>query len=189
MTQYKMRPRRSFGLVAATVLAGLAITGCGPDASAKKEDKSTKPLKLGDPSPETVVLGSYDTDGKFTVTPKKVFEGKPEDVRELGNDADYAGKKLAWIYVNSKLVGGDKSVKAPMLFTNMGAVAGASGAATRLQLMGSLSSRPKDCVSEDVQITWKQGESHTWCEPFIIPANSHVTQVTYYQDRFKWSVK
>lgn len=188
-TQYTMQRRWPLALIAATVLAGLTIAGCGPAGSSAGDDKAKKPLKLGDPSPETVESGNYDTNGNFTITPKKVVEGKAEDLRELGDDSAYADKKLAWIYVNAKLVDGDATVKSPMLMTNMGALAGAGGEATRLQVIGGLSSRPKDCVGQDLDVMWKQGDNHTWCEPYLIPASSHVTQVTYSQDYYKWSVK
>ncbi|MGP3951171.1 hypothetical protein [Streptomyces sp. 7N604] len=152
---------------------------------------SGKPLRLGQPSPEEQEISRYSKTGKFIITPVKVVEGEQEDLRELGDDDKYAGKKVVWVYVNAKLVDGD-AVKGPMVMTDVGAQAGAGVQASPLILIGDLSSRPKDCVSEDLEATWKQGDSRTACAAYLMPSGSKVTHVTYsagfYKEPLQWSV-
>ncbi|MEV4868501.1 hypothetical protein [Streptomyces syringium] len=196
-TQYRIQRRRRLGLIAATLLGSLTVSACsrtGSEAGAGKKDTPAiaKTLRLGQPSPETQDISRYNKTGKFIITPQKVVEGKPEDLRDLGDDNKYANQKLVWVYVNAKLTGGD-AVKGPMMMTNIGAEAGAGHTATQLILIGDLSGRPKDCVGEDTEAAWKQGDTRTVCAPYLIPAASKVTQVTYFRgfhaEPLKWAVQ
>ncbi|MER6443711.1 hypothetical protein [Streptomyces venezuelae] len=143
-----------------------------------------KPLVLGQPSAEKQEITRWEKTGKFVITPQKVVEGKPEDLKELGDDAKYAGQKLAWVYVDVKHAGGD-DVKGPMVMTDVGVEVVGGRKATRLILMGDLRSRPQDCRDEDTEASFKQGDSRTACEPYLIPATAKVEKVTYSQGYYK----
>ncbi|MGW3061759.1 hypothetical protein ACWC98_38470 [Streptomyces goshikiensis] len=105
-------------------------------------------LVLGRPSREEQEITRWGTTGKFLITPQRVVEGKPEDQRGLGEDGKFAGQKVAWVYVEARHVGGEP-VKGPMVMANVGAVTADGAKATRLLVIGELSSRPADCKGED----------------------------------------
>lgn len=202
---------RHLGLAAVGVIAALALTGCGgsDDGSGKRgkggkagaEDGATeapKDLKLGQAGPEQEIT-SYKKTAKFSLTPTKVTEGKPADLKELGDDKKYGGKKIAWIYVKAKHVGGAAAIKSPTVMSDVGAETSAGTPATKFILIGDLSSRPADCVGNDGQKElggdemWKKGEERTVCEPYLLPAADKVKAVTYsqgfYKEPLKWAVK
>ncbi|MFD9072605.1 hypothetical protein [Streptomyces lasiicapitis] len=207
-TQRASQYRRRLGLVAVAVITTASLAACG-GGSGKKSGKSggsganneateaPKNLKLGQPGPDQEIT-RYKKTAKFSLTPTKVTEGKPADLKELGDDKKYAGKKIAWIYVKAKHVGGAAPIKGPMVMSEVNAETGAGAPATKFILIGSLSSQPADCLdtgkkeitSEDI---WKKGEERTLCEPYLIPATEKVKSVTYsqgyYKEPLKWAVK
>ncbi|WP_344527195.1 hypothetical protein [Streptomyces rectiviolaceus] len=193
---------RHLGLMAVGVVTVCTTTACGTgatDASKGARPSATqaaKTLKLGRPGPAQEIT-RYKKTGKFVITPTKVVEGKPKDLDELDEPDKYAGKKVVWVYVNAKHVGGD-AVKEPTVMSDVG-VETPTGPGTKFILIGALSSTPKDCNlfngvkelgTEDV---WKKGEERNVCDPYLIPAEAKVNKVTYsqgfYKEPLKWSVK
>ncbi|MFD6469658.1 hypothetical protein [Streptomyces goshikiensis] len=148
-------------------------------------------LVLGQPSREAQEITRWGTTGKFLITPQRVVEGKPEDLRGLGEDGKFAGQKVAWVYVEARHVGGEP-VKGPVVMANVGAVTADGAKATRLLVIGELSSRPADCKGEDLESLFKEGESRSMCAPYLIPAGAKVGKVTYsqgfYKDPLAWKV-
>ncbi|GHC69546.1 lipoprotein [Streptomyces flavofungini] len=201
-----MRNHRSLGLAAVGVITALAVTACGPSDDSDKDGKSgaskaadeaPKNLKLGQPGPVQEIT-SYKKTGKFSITPTKVSLGKPEDLKELDDPKKYKDKKIAWIYVKAKHVGGP-AIKEAKPMSDVGAETDAGAPATRFILIGTLASTPKDCNllngvkelgSDDI---WKKGEERTVCEPYLVPATAKVKNVTYsqgfYKEPLKWAVK
>ncbi|MBZ6477118.1 hypothetical protein [Streptomyces griseocarneus] len=192
--------RRSALTMAGAVLATVALTACDDSDGAKSggnggNDKkasaeASKPLKLGQPSPEKQEDQRYGKKGEFIITPQRVVMGKASDLTQL-DASKYQGKTLAWVYVKAKLDGGDKEIKGPMLSTDVGTVSEGEQRGTRLILIGNLSSAPADCKDEDTQATWKQGDEKTFCTPFIVPDGKKITHVTYargfYKEPLKWT--
>ncbi|EPH40212.1 hypothetical protein ABT390_16635 [Streptomyces aurantiacus] len=200
---------KHLGLTAVGVIAALALTACGggSDDDSGKDGKSEagkgaseapKNLKLGQAGPEQEIT-SYKKTAKFSITPTKVTEGKPADLKELGDEKKYKGKKVAWIYVKAKHVGGAPAIKSALVMGDVSAETSAGAPATKFILIGDLSSRPADCLgnngkrelgSEDI---WKKGEERTVCEPYLIPATETVKSVTYsqgfYKEPLKWAVR
>lgn len=191
-------PLRRTALAAGALLAALSLTACDGSTGSGSSDSSAKakadqPLKLGQPSPETQEVQRYNKTGKFTITPQKVVMGKPADLDEL-NDKKYKGYTLAWAYVNAKLADGDTPFKGPMIATNVGMQMEGGQQGTRLiLLMGGLSSRPADCHDEDTEATWKKGDDHTLCVPFVVPEGRKVAYVLYSKgfsaEPLKWAVE
>ncbi|MFJ2774879.1 hypothetical protein [Streptomyces sp. NPDC087300] len=192
-------PRR-LGLMACGALTAWSVTACGAGATDETKDTSPGPtrapeLRLGQPGP-TQEITSYKTTGKFALTPTKVVEGTPKDLEELDDPKKYAGQKVVWVYVHAKHVGGD-AVKEPTVMSDFG-VETAAGPGTRFVLIGVLSSTPKDCNLFDgakelgTDDIWKKREERTVCEPYLVPAKTKVTKVTYHQgfygEPLKWSV-
>lgn len=187
------------GLVAAALLGGVALTtGCSgtaggsPGGAAKSGSTAgAQELVLGQPSQKEQEISRGNKTGKFLLTPQKVVEGKPEDLQEL-KDGKFAGQKVAWVYVDARHVGGDP-VKGPMIMKDIGAETDSGRKATPLLVFGDLSTRPKDCVEDDGESVFKEGESHTRCAPYLIPADAKVGKVTYsqgyYQEPLKWKVQ
>jgi hypothetical protein len=197
-TQHRSPHHRRIGLVAAALLGAVAVTACSSGFGARDSGgtesttpESTKPLTLGQPSPEEQEISRYGKTGTFLITPEKVVEGTQQDLRQLGDDAKYANKKVVWVYVNAKQIGG-QPVKGPMVMTDIGAETAKGGKAARLILIGDLSSRPKDCAGEDLDATWRRGDSRTSCAPYLVPADAQVTKVTYFQGYYNeplaWAV-
>ncbi|WP_282792715.1 hypothetical protein [Streptomyces sp. CC224B] len=208
-TQRAMQTRRRLGLAATAVITALAVTACGGSDGGKKSRKgggsdagassseAPKNLKLGQAGPAQEIT-KYKKTGKFSITPTKVTLGKPEDLKELKDDKKYGDKKIAWIYVKAKHVGGDP-VKEPTVMSDVGAETTAGNPATRFILIGDLSSMPADCKRHDAAKTlggddiWKAGEERTMCEPYLIPADTEVKAVTYsqgfYKEPIKWAVR
>lgn len=204
MNPIRIQRLRRLGLIAAILTTTSTIAACSAGAGGIFKDSqpsatdSTAPavLTLGQPSPQQEIT-SYNKTGKFTITPTKVVEGKPGDLKEL-DDSKYVGQKIAWIYVRAKQVGG-AAVKRPEPMSNIGAETTDGSPATSFILIGDLSTMPTDCKrfdavknieSEDI---WKKGEERTVCEPYLIPANSKIKYVTYsqgfYDQPLRWSVK
>ncbi|GGR71065.1 hypothetical protein GCM10010252_06670 [Streptomyces aureoverticillatus] len=208
-TQRATQYRRRLGLVAVAVITTVSLAACG-GGSGKKSGRSGGPggssesseapknLKLGQAGPEQEIT-SYKKTAKFSITPTKVTEGKPADLKELGDDKKYKGKKVAWIYVKAKHVGGAPAIKSAMVMGDVSAETTAGAPATKFILIGSLSSQPADCLGnngkkelggEDI---WKKGEERTVCEPYLIPATEKVKAVTYsqgfYKEPLKWAVR
>ncbi|MGW6318074.1 hypothetical protein [Streptomyces sp. NPDC055099] len=167
-----------------------------PKDAPSKASEAPKKLRIGQPGPEQEIT-SYKKTAKFVFTPMKVVEGKPEDLDELDEPDKYAGKKVVWVYVNARHVGGATLKKPPQVMSDVN-VETASGPGTKFILIGALSSTPKDCNllngvkelgTEDV---WKKGEKRTVCEPYLVPEGDEVDKVTYsqgyYKEPLKWSV-
>ncbi|MEU6323088.1 hypothetical protein [Streptomyces sp. NPDC047009] len=183
--------------MAFAVLGAAVLTACSPgatnssgaDGAGPAAEAATKTLALGQPSPEDQEISRYGKTARFSITPLKVKAGSPSDVRELGNDPKYANKRLVWVYVHVRDVGARLS-RGPMVMTDLG-VETSVGKATRLILIGDLSSRPHDCVGENPDLIWRKGDSWTSCEPYVIDANAKVTKITYFQgfynDPLEWS--
>lgn len=179
--------RHRVGMVAATLLgavtmlaacrSGYGVQDSGPAEAATQEP--VRPLALGQPSPEEQEISRYGRTGKFTITPEKVVEGTQQDLH-VGDDNTYARQKIFWVYVNAKQVDG-QPVTGPMVMGNIGAETTTGDQATQLILLNDLSSRPKDCSSENPEARWEQGVSRTWCAPYLSPAGAEVTKVTYFQ--------
>ncbi|MGI5143446.1 hypothetical protein [Streptomyces sp. CA-106110] len=180
------------------VLGAAVLTACNPGATNSSgaggagpaAGAAMKTLALGQPSPGDQEISRYGKTARFSITPLKVKAGSHSDVRELGNDPKYANKRLVWVYVHVRDVGGP-TIKGPMVMTDIG-VETSIGKATRLILIGDLSSRPNDCVSENPDLIWRKGNSWTACERYVIDANAKVTKITYFQgyynDPLKWTV-
>ncbi|WP_030800759.1 hypothetical protein [Streptomyces sp. NRRL S-337] len=153
-------------------------------------------LTLGQSSQEQEIT-KYNKTGRFTITPTKVVEGKPKDLKEL-NDSKFDGQKIAWVYVRAKHVGGS-AVKEPEPMVNIGAETTDGSPATRFLLIADLTAMPKDCKRFDAvkdiedEDLWQRGEERTMCEPYLIPANAKIKYVTYsqgfYDQPLRWSVK
>ncbi|GGV54623.1 hypothetical protein [Streptomyces spectabilis] len=205
-TQRAPQYRRRLGLVAVAAATAVTMTACGgSDDSGKGKDgksgaeasEAPKNLKVGQPGPAQEIT-KYNKTGKFSITPTKVTLGKPGDLKELDDEKKYGGKKVAWIYVKAKHVGGE-AVKQPIVMTNVNAETSDGNPATKFILIGTLSSQPKDCVGNDGKRTlggediWKKGEERTVCEPYLIPADATVKAVTYsqgfYNEPIKWALK
>lgn len=197
---------RSLGLAAVGLATALAVTACGPSDDADKDGKSgaskaadeaPKNLKLGQPGPVQEIT-SYKKTGKFSITPTKVALGKPEDLKELDDPKKYKDKKIAWVYVKAKHVGGP-DIKEAKPMSDVGAETDAGAPATRFIVIGALASTPKDCNilngAKELGGTdiWKKGEQRTVCEPYLIPATAKVKSVTYsqgfYKEPIKWAVR
>ncbi|WP_414168712.1 hypothetical protein ACMATS_21095 [Streptoverticillium reticulum] len=167
-----------------------SVSGGHPNSAG--DDKPQKPLKLGQPSAEAQTVERSGKAGKFTITPQKVVMGKPSDLDELKDKDKYAGRTIAWVYVNAKLVGGDAPVQGPMIMTSVGTLSGSAPGTKLLVMFGDLSSRPSDCKSEDLDATWQKGDEHTLCTPYLVPDGQKLTTVTYsrgwYKDPLKWTV-
>ncbi|MEV0116858.1 hypothetical protein AB0H77_27050 [Streptomyces sp. NPDC050844] len=193
---------RRLGLVAVGAVTVWTVTACSTGATDASKDanpsasQAPKMLKLGQPSSPQEIT-KYKKTGKFVITPTKVVEGKPKDLDELDEPDKYAGKKVVWVYVHAKHVGGD-AVKEAMVMSDVG-VETDTGPGTKFILIGALSSTPKDCGlfngvkelgTEDV---WKKGEERDVCDPYLVPAEAEVDKVTYsqgfYTEPLKWSVK
>lgn len=205
-TQHARRKNhRYLGLAAVGVIAALTVTACGPSdddkgdkaGASKGADEAPKNLKLGQPGPVQEIT-SYKKTGKFSITPTKVSLGKPADLKELDDPKKYKDKKIAWVYVKAKHVGGP-AIKEAKPMGEVGAETDAGAPATRFILIGTLASTPKDCNllngvkelgSDDI---WKKGEERTVCEPYLIPATAKVKNVTYrqgfYKEPLKWAVR
>ncbi|MEW1927875.1 hypothetical protein [Streptomyces sp. NPDC088360] len=194
---------RRLGLIAVGAATACTITACYPSTGDSSKDatpsatQAPKKLRLGQPSPEQEI-SSYKKTAKFVFTPTKVVEGKPEDLDELDEPDKYAGKKVVWVYVNARHVGGDALKEPPPMMSDVN-VETAAGPGTKFILIGALSSTPKDCNllngvkelgTEDV---WKKGEKRAVCDPYLIPEGAEVEKVTYsqgyYKEPLKWSVK
>ncbi|WP_199812591.1 hypothetical protein [Streptomyces sp. NRRL S-337] len=156
-------------------------------------------LKLGQPSPEAQEVRDNDMKpGKFVITPQRVVMGKPSDLDELDEldeEKKYNGATLAWVYVNAKLVGGDTPLSGPTVTTDrVGLLSEGGRQGTPLTFIEALKSRPADCQPEKINTTWRKGEDHTLCVPFVVPKDRKVTTVTYsrntleYSPRLKWTV-
>ncbi|WP_158857384.1 hypothetical protein [Streptomyces sp. NRRL B-1347] len=207
-TQRAPQYRRRLGLVAVAAVTAVTVAACGGSDDDKgkggKDGKSgdraseaPKNLKVGQAGPVQEIT-KYKTTGKFSITPTKVVLGKPEDLKELDDDKKYGGKKVAWIYVKAKHVGGE-AVKQPIVMTNVNAETSDGNPATKFILIGTLSSQPEDCVGNDGkrelgrEDIWKKGEERTVCEPYLIPADATVKAVTYsqgfYKEPIKWALR
>ncbi|MEU5241671.1 hypothetical protein ACH4UR_35775 [Streptomyces lydicus] len=196
-TQSSTRHHWCLGLVAAAVLGALTVTACGHWSSTSAGGAQTpapapsQTLRLGQPSAQAQEISRYDKTGKFIITPQKVAEGTPQDLRELGYDPAYARQKIVWIYVSATHVGGER-VKGPAIMVDIGAETSPGERATPLLLIGDLSGRPKDCHDEDPEAYWRRGQTKTACAPYLIPTDAKVTKVTYsqgyYQQPLAWLV-
>lgn len=201
--QHSSRFGRRLGLIAVGAATVCSVAACYPyEADSSKDATSSatrapKKLRLGQPSPQQEI-SSYKKTAKFVFTPTKVVEGRPEDLDELDEPDKYAGKKVVWVYVNARHVGGDTLKEPPMVMSDVN-VETATGPGTKFILIGALSSTPKDCNllngvkelgTEDV---WKKGEERSVCDPYLIPEGAEVDKVTYsqgyYSKPLKWSVK
>lgn len=194
---------RRLGLMAVGAATACTLTACFPDTGDSSKDTASstpqapKKLRLGQPSPEQEI-SSYKKTAKFVFTPTKVVEGKPEDLDELDEPDKYAGKKVVWVYVNARHVGGDALKKPPQMMSDVN-VETATGPGTKFILIGALSSTPKDCnllngVKElGTDDVWKKGEERKVCDPYLVPEKAKVEKVTYsqgyYKEPLKWSVK
>jgi hypothetical protein len=171
--------------------------GPGPeDTGSKKAPKASsasgKPLRIGQPSHQTVELNGNGKTGKFTITPQRVVVGKAADLDEL-EDPKYKGWAPVWVYVNAKLVGGDAPMTGPMVMSDTGVLLAGDVPVQRLLILGlDLSSKPADCEDDDPDALWQKGEDHTRCVPFLVPEGKAITNVTfsrgYYQPPLKWTV-
>ncbi|MEV7465483.1 hypothetical protein AB0O20_03070 [Streptomyces kronopolitis] len=194
--------RRPYLLSAAVMTAAVCtLTACGADTGATAKDSSDssasatpKHLVLGQPGP-VQELGQAAS--KFQITPVKVVEGTHEDLKELDDPGKYKAQKVAWVYVKAKNVG-SKAAKDTLVMSDVGAEANGSPAQRLLVLMGDLSSRPKDCLGNNGRTElgtddiWKPGEQRTVCEPYLLPVDTKITDVTYsqgfYKEPLKWRV-
>ncbi|MFD9908452.1 hypothetical protein [Streptomyces sp. NPDC059063] len=198
--------RRRLGLVALAAVTAVSLAACdggkkdkkgGHAGGAQEASEAPKDLKLGQAGPVQEIT-RYKKTGKFSLTPTKVTLGKPADLKELDDEKKYKDKKVAWIYVKAKHVGGD-AVKGPMVMSDIGAETVSGTPATKFIVIGSLSSMPADCKGNDGAKTlggddiWKKGEERTVCEPYLIPATTEVKNVTYsqgfYKEPLKWAVR
>lgn len=202
-SQHASRLVRRFALIAVGAITVCAVSACYPSEAESSKDvtakasEAPKKLRIGQPSPEQEI-SSYKKTAKFVFTPTKVVEGKPEDLDELDEPDKYAGKKVVWVYVNARHVGGDALKEPPSVMSDVN-VETASGPGTKFILIGALSSTPKDCNllngvkelgTEDV---WKKGEKRTVCDPYLVPEGDEVDKVTYsqgyYNEPLRWNVK
>ncbi|MCX4824550.1 hypothetical protein OG883_32780 [Streptomyces sp. NBC_01142] len=202
LTHIRAETTRRSARTAGTALALLLLAACGTSTgpngdSAEKPSKASsapeKPLRVGQPSRETVELDSKGKTGKFTITPQRVVVGKAADLDEL-DDPKYKGWAPAWVYVNAKLVGGDAPMTGPMVMSDVGVLIEGDLPVQQLLILGlDLSSKPADCEDDDPDAPWQKGEDHTRCAPFLVPEGKTVTNVTYsrgyYQPPLKWAVK
>ncbi|MGW5733316.1 MULTISPECIES: hypothetical protein [Streptomyces] len=207
MSHPQMRPSghtgRRLGLMAVGAATLCTLTACYPSTGDSAKDatptasQAPKKLRLGQPGPEQEI-SSYKKNAKFVFTPTKVVEGKPDDLDELDEPKKYAGKKVVWVYVNARHVGGDTLKPPPPMMSDVN-VETAAGPGTKFILIGALSGTPKDCKllngvkelgTEDV---WKKGEERTVCDPYLVPEGATVDKVTYsqgfYNEPLKWTVK
>ncbi|MGA4840060.1 hypothetical protein [Streptomyces sp. G45] len=196
--------RRRLGLAALAVVTAVSLTACGgsgkkdrkdgkADGAAQEASEAPKDLKVGQAGPVQEIT-RYKKTGKFSLTPTKVTLGKPEDLKELNDPKKYKDQKIAWIYVKAKHVGGP-AVKEPMVMSDIGAETTSGSPARKFIVIGDLSSQPADCKGNDAakdlggDDIWKRGEERTVCEPYLIPANAEVKNVTYSQGFYKEPVK
>ncbi|MGW7641713.1 hypothetical protein [Streptomyces decoyicus] len=188
--------RRRFAVIAISAITACTTAACSKNTGIEATNSTApvaKVLTLGQPSPPQEVTKN----GKFTIAPTKVVEGKPDDLKEL-HDGKFDGQKIVWIYVRAKNVGGTV-VKDPATMKDVGAETTLGSPATSFILIADLSTMPKDCkrfdAAENLESAdiWKKGEERTVCEPYLIPANTKVNYVTYaqgyYDEPLKWSVK
>ncbi|MFI2189069.1 hypothetical protein [Streptomyces sioyaensis] len=176
-----------------------ATTSENVKKSTNGAEKPRSALKLGQSSPEAQeVLDNDMKHGKFVITPQRVVMGKPSDLDELDEldkEKKYPGATLAWAYVNAKMVGGDTSLSGPTVTTDrVGLLSKGGRQGTPLTFIEALKSRPADCQPEEINATWRKGEDHTLCVPFVVPKARKVTTVTYSRNslddspRLKWTV-
>ncbi|WP_432003668.1 hypothetical protein [Streptomyces sioyaensis] len=170
-----------------------------PAGAATSESVKRSALKLGQPSPQAQeVLDDDMKEGKFVITPQRVVMGKPSDLDEwdeVGKEKMYPGATLAWLYVNAKLVGGDTPLSGPTVTAGrVGLLSEGGRQGTPLTFLEDLKSRPADCQPEKISATWRKGEDHTLCVPFVVPEARKVTTVTYTRNALdtapwlKWAI-
>lgn len=202
LTHKRAAATRRSARTAGTALAVLLLAACGTSGgpngdSAGKPSKGSqateKPLRIGQPSQQTVELGSNGKTGKFTITPQRVVVGKAADLDEL-KDQKYKGWAPVWVYVNAKLVDGDAPMTGPMVMSDVGVLITGDVPVQRLLILGlDLSSKPADCEDDDPDAPWQKGEDHTRCAPFLVHEGKAVTAITYsrgyYQPPLKWTVQ
>ncbi|MEU9228974.1 hypothetical protein AB0D40_31990 [Streptomyces massasporeus] len=181
--------------LAATVAAlALALTACGggddtadakstaPAGEKVRETPPPSPASGGDMDPGQSAMGKVDEDPgtvTYEILPVKVDVGTEAEAAKAVSEPDRAkGNVLATARVTythkggPALTGGSDVHDAATVFAD-----GQRGTV----LIGATEDAPGCEDPYDVD-AWREGESHTFCETYVVPANAKSIQVHWTED-------